>query len=66
MKNSDILEVKQPFVNAYETGTKLQIPSVQDTIILKEELLFTRIFKDVYITVTDPNNDVKTVATGQA
>lgn len=65
MKNSDIAEVKQPFVDAYETGTKLQIPSVQDTIILKEELLWTRIFGDVYITVTDPNNNVTTVATGE-
>lgn len=64
MKNSDIVEVKQPFVSPYSTGTKLQIPSVQDTIILKEELLWTHEFGDVYITVTDQNNEIITVATG--
>lgn len=33
-----IKEVKKPFLSAYGTGTTIPIPSVQDTIILVENM----------------------------
>lgn len=65
----DIQEVKKPYVQAYGVGTVLQIPSVQDTIILKPDstgpisILYS--FGEVSITITDPNSVVTTIATTQ-
>ncbi len=68
MANFYIEEAKKPFLSAYGTGTTIPIPSVQDTIILRDDdaLGISYYFDSAKITITDPNNDTVTLANKQS
>ena len=67
MAKRDIQEVKEPYVSAYGTGTTITIPSMQDTVILKEDTSTQQFgFSEAHITVTNPNNETVTIADRQA
>ena len=62
MAKKYIQEVKEPFLSAYGTGTKIPIPSMRDTVILwKDAFGTTYNFRNAKITVTDPNNNTVTI-----